>query len=295
MTRCADDFDAIRKAMVDRGLDGDNGAELRAQQQRASSIDRELVDEYPVNIDPGSPEGDMSVHDLVDPLAKKCPVKKKMSRRKITGSMLYAIRNMSTENLRSAHKANKGAGHRHVVDAIEEELEDRGEPLTAFNRLPPYKYDWGDKWAGMNPDKLREISEQIKRDMEEAMIYGSSPPSRLCAQNSRQEAPASTATEIMMRMREAEAQLRANAPPIYPFQDKIIEAMKLKPPEMFIPRYGGRSRPTCDQCYEDEEHCECEEFDGWTADEIADRRMDYEKENDLNFLEGKTWGLTHEE
>jgi hypothetical protein len=42
MTRVADDFDAIRKAMIDRGLDGDNGASLREQQKRAGSIDREL-------------------------------------------------------------------------------------------------------------------------------------------------------------------------------------------------------------------------------------------------------------
>lgn len=44
MTHVANDYSAIRKAMMDLGLDGDCGAELRAQQERASSIDRELVE-----------------------------------------------------------------------------------------------------------------------------------------------------------------------------------------------------------------------------------------------------------
>lgn len=42
VTHVANDYSAIRKAMMDLGLDGDCGAELRAQQERASSIDREL-------------------------------------------------------------------------------------------------------------------------------------------------------------------------------------------------------------------------------------------------------------
>jgi hypothetical protein len=50
MTRAADDFDAIRKAMIDRGLDGDNGASLREQQKRAGSIDRELKPQISVGV-----------------------------------------------------------------------------------------------------------------------------------------------------------------------------------------------------------------------------------------------------
>ena len=45
---------------------------------------------------------------------------------------------------------------------------------------------------------------------------------------------------------------------------------------------GTPIRPTCDNCYEYEEHCSCEEFHGWTAEEIADRRADFEKETDLD-------------
>ncbi len=42
MTRVADDFEAIRRAMNERGLDGDNGRALREQQEQAQRIDREL-------------------------------------------------------------------------------------------------------------------------------------------------------------------------------------------------------------------------------------------------------------
>jgi hypothetical protein len=45
---------------------------------------------------------------------------------------------------------------------------------------------------------------------------------------------------------------------------------------------GAPIRPTCDNCYEYEEDCACEQFHGWTAEEIADRRMDFEKETDLD-------------
>lgn len=39
-------------------------------------------------------------------------------------------------------------------------------------------------------------------------------------------------------------------------------------------------RHTCDKCYEYESDCECKEFDGWTEEEISDRRMDAEREDD---------------
>jgi len=40
MTRAADDFDAIRRGMIEKGLDGDFGQQLRQQQQQAQQIDR---------------------------------------------------------------------------------------------------------------------------------------------------------------------------------------------------------------------------------------------------------------
>ena len=54
MTHVANDYSAIRKAMMNLGLDGDCGAELRAQQERASSIDRELE---PKSIDMSASSG----------------------------------------------------------------------------------------------------------------------------------------------------------------------------------------------------------------------------------------------